>query len=194
MHDVLIIGGGVIGLSLAWELAKHGRSVHVIDQSEPGREASWAGAGILPAASSVASRHPYEQLRGMACKLHPRWAAELRAVTGIDTGYRNCGGLHLARTPGEVAALTAWAALVRDEGISIERLSTADVQQLEPGIAGSVLSTQYRLRRFTSETKLNFEIRITYKHCCTLARDGVLRSAPRWHAQSWCFEATSLAC
>ena len=143
MHDVLIIGGGVIGLSLAWELAKHGRSVHVIDQSEPGREASWAGAGILPAASSVASRHPYEQLRGMACKLHPRWAAELRAVTGIDTGYRNCGGLHLARTPGEVAALTAWAALVRDEGISIERLSTADVQQLEPGIAGSVLSTQY---------------------------------------------------
>ena len=47
MHDVLIIGGGVIGLSLAWDLAKHGRSVHVIDQGEPGREASWAGAGII---------------------------------------------------------------------------------------------------------------------------------------------------
>ena len=104
MHDVLIIGGGVIGLSLAWELAKHGRSVHVIDQGEPGREASWAGAGILPAASAAASEHPSEQLRGLAYELHPRWAAELQAATGIDTGYRRCGGLHLARTPGEAAA------------------------------------------------------------------------------------------
>ena len=44
MHDVLIVGGGVIGLSLAWDLARHGRSVHVIDQGAGGREASWAGA------------------------------------------------------------------------------------------------------------------------------------------------------
>jgi len=56
MHDVLIIGGGVIGLSLAWDLAKHGLKVHVIDQGEPGREASWAGAGILPAAKRQASQ------------------------------------------------------------------------------------------------------------------------------------------
>src|SRR5688572_5832881 len=133
MHDVLIIGGGVIGLSLAWELAKHGRSVHVIDQSEPGREASWAGAGILPAASSAASGHSYEKLRGLACELHPRWAAELRTETGINTGFRRCGGLHLARTVGESAALAAWAALVRDEGIAIERLSAGDIEKLEPG-------------------------------------------------------------
>jgi len=143
MHDVLIIGGGVIGLSLAWDLAKHGRSVQLIDQSLPGREASWAGAGILPAASSTASQHPYEQLRGLAYELHPQWAAELRAATGIDTGFRRCGGLHLARTPGEVAALTAWAALVRDEGISIERLGLSDVEKLEPGITRSVPSTVY---------------------------------------------------
>ena len=47
MHDVLIIGGGVIGLSLAWDLAKHGRSVHLIDQSEPGREASNDGPAVF---------------------------------------------------------------------------------------------------------------------------------------------------
>src|SRR6266487_2437333 len=98
MHDVLIIGGGVIGLSLAWDLAKHGCAVHVIDQGEPGREASWAGAGILPAANPTASHHSYDQLRGLACALHPQWAAELEATTGIDTGFRRCGGLHLART------------------------------------------------------------------------------------------------
>src|SRR3954452_3104888 len=106
MHDVLIIGGGVIGLSLAWDLAKHGLKVHVIDQGELGREASWAGAGILPAAKRWAAQHPYEQLCGLASELHPQWAAELKAATGIDNGYRCCGGLHLARTPGEAAALT----------------------------------------------------------------------------------------
>lgn len=135
MHDVLIIGGGVIGLSLAWDLAKHGLKVHVIDQGEPGREASWAGAGILPAAKRLTSQHPYDQLCGLACELHPRWAAELNAATGIDNGYRRCGGLHLARTPGEAAALAGWAGLMREEGIEVERLSATDVREIERGIA-----------------------------------------------------------
>src|SRR5205823_13257937 len=134
MHDVLIIGGGVIGLSLAWDLAKHGLTVQVIDQSEPGLEASWAGAGILPAANRLASQHPYEQLRGLACQLHPPWSVELNAATGIDNGYRRCGGLHLARTPGEAAALAGWAALAREEGVEVVRLSVADLGEIEPGI------------------------------------------------------------
>ncbi len=123
MHDVLIIGGGVIGLSLAWDLARHGQSVQVIDRQEPGREASWAGAGILPAASRATALHPYDQLCGLASELHPRWAEELRSLTGIDTGYRRCGGIYLARTPGEAAALAAWAQDQRQLGIEVERLS-----------------------------------------------------------------------
>jgi glycine oxidase len=151
MHDMLIIGGGVIGLSLAWELAKHGLSVHVIDQSEPGREASWAGAGIIPAAVYRPDQHPYEQLRGLACQLHPHRSAELRALTGIDNGYRRCGALHLARTAGEAAALAAWAQMQREEGIEVERLTLADLAELEPGLRcddrlasrSTVLSTEY---------------------------------------------------
>ena len=46
--DCLVIGGGVIGLTTAWKLAQQGLSVRLCDQSTPGREASWAGAGILP--------------------------------------------------------------------------------------------------------------------------------------------------
>jgi glycine oxidase len=135
MDDVLIIGGGVIGLSLAWDLARHGCAAHVIDRGEPGREASWAGAGIIPPAKASASQHPYEQLRGLAYDLHSRWADELRELTGIDTGFRRCGGLHLARTPGEAGALAGWAVLLREEGIDVERLSVADLRELEPGIA-----------------------------------------------------------
>src|SRR5688572_13960339 len=127
MHDVLIIGGGVVGLSLAWELRKRGQTVQVIDRGEPGREASWAGAGILPPATLRAQDHPVDQLRGLACELHPRWAAELQQLTGIDTGYRRCGGLYLARLPGEAAALAAWGASLVEEGIRAERLSAADL-------------------------------------------------------------------
>src|SRR6476620_5989462 len=145
MDDCLIIGGGVIGLSLAWDLAKHGCKVHVIDQGDIGREASWAGAGILPAATFTASQHPYEQLRGLAYELHPQWAVELKERTGIDTGYRRCGGLHLARTPGEAAALAGWAGLMREEGIEVERLSAADVGEIEPGLRANLITTAFHI-------------------------------------------------
>lgn len=53
MNDVVIVGGGVVGLSVAWELASEGVSVHVIDRQPMGREASWAGAGMIPPARSA---------------------------------------------------------------------------------------------------------------------------------------------
>lgn len=134
MHDVLIIGGGVIGLSLAWDLAHHGRSVQVIDQGPLGREASWAGAGILPAATFSPHQHPLDQLRGLACELHPLWAADLKATTGIDTGYTPSGGLHLARSSGEAAALLAWAELMREEGVEAQVIHGLGIAEVEPGI------------------------------------------------------------
>jgi glycine oxidase len=137
VHDVLVIGGGVIGLSLAWELSKRGQNVCVIDQCEPGQEASWAGAGILPPAKFREGDHPLDQLRGLACDLHPQWAAELNELTGIDNGYHQCGGLYLARTPGEVAALAAWAGTIVEEGIEVEQLTTARLHELEPGLRPS---------------------------------------------------------
>ena len=146
MPDLFIIGAGIIGLSLAWELAKHGYKVQIIDQGQPGREASWAGAGILSPATVHAHQHPYDQLRGLAFQLHPKWADELKVMTGIDTGYRRCGGLHLARTPGETASLSAWAALALEEGLTIERLSQTELAQVEPGLDStqySVLNTQF---------------------------------------------------
>lgn len=126
MTECLIIGGGVIGLSLAWQLAMRGRKVRVLDRQQVGREASWAGAGILPPASRAALAHPFDQLRGMSFELHREWAEQLRTETGIDTGYRRCGGIYLARSAGETAALAAWAASLREEGVLVERLGVGE--------------------------------------------------------------------
>lgn len=144
MLDCLIVGGGVIGLSLAWELARRRRSVCVIDRGDPGREASWAGAGILPPATGLRAVHPLDQLRALSHQLHPRWAAALREETGIDDGYRRSGGVYVARRPGEAAALAAAVNYWRDEGIETEQLTPERLARLEPALAPLARSGQLR--------------------------------------------------
>ena len=92
MDDCLVIGGGVIGLSIAYELSGHGLRVRVLDRQQPASEASWAGAGILPPVSKRGSQSPLEHLAALSLRLHGRWAERLLAETGIDTEYRRCGG------------------------------------------------------------------------------------------------------
>ena len=130
-RDFLIVGAGVVGLSIAWQLAKHGAKVTLIDSGDVGRAASWAGAGILPPARFEAGGHPVEKLRGLANHLHPQWSMQLKEVTGVDNGYRKCGGLHLARTIGEEASLLGLAALFADEGIPCVARSAAECQSAE---------------------------------------------------------------
>ena len=91
--DVVILGGGVIGLTTAYFLAKDGASVLVLDKGDMGREASWAGAGILPPGQSADAITPFDRLRALSNDLFPGLSAELRESTGIDNGYRVCGGL-----------------------------------------------------------------------------------------------------
>lgn len=142
MSECLIIGGGVVGLSLAYELASTTRDwkVRVVDRQDVGREASWAGAGILPPANPRTAVHPLDQLRGLACELHQDWARRLRDETGIDTGYRRCGGLYLATTPGEAASLHGLAALLDEEQVACERLTGEQLARTEPALTELVRS------------------------------------------------------
>ncbi len=133
MDDVLIIGGGVIGLSLAYELAQHGAVVRVIDRGPLGGESSWAGAGILPPGSRHPQAHPLEQLAALSAELHAHWAEQLRAETGIDTGYRRCGGLYLPE--GEDAGpLDEAMRDLQQGGVEVLALSRAELQREEPAL------------------------------------------------------------
>lgn len=120
MHT-LIIGAGVVGLSIAWELCKRGQPVSVLDARRAGRGASWAGAGILPPAPLRNVVHPYEQLASLSHRLHAEWAVELRDKTGIDTGFRRCGGIYLARSRAEFATLKANELWWEEHGIDFEQ-------------------------------------------------------------------------
>ena len=134
MDDRIIIGGGVIGLSIAYELARAGRNVRVLERGQLGKEASWAGAGILPPANRDTAVDPLDQLRGMGHQLHPQWAKHLLAETGIDNGYRQCGGIYLARDQGEAESLREMADCLHQEGIHVEPLSDEQVVHHEPAL------------------------------------------------------------
>ncbi|MEX0676271.1 MAG: glycine oxidase ThiO [Pirellulales bacterium] len=133
MSDCLVVGGGVIGLSIAYELAGHGRRVRVIDSGQPGREASWAGAGILPPAGS-GSEEPLEQLAALSNRLHAAWSDELRASTQIDNGFRRSGAIYVARGPAAARQLEQLAAWAGARNIVAERLSPKALGEIEPAL------------------------------------------------------------
>lgn len=86
--DCVVIGGGVIGLTTAWRLAQQGLSVRVCDRAAPGREASWAGAGILPPGHPGSPSDPLTLLTARTCELWPEMTAELREFTGLDNQFQ----------------------------------------------------------------------------------------------------------
>lgn len=136
MPDCLIVGGGVIGLSIAYELARSGRSVQLIERGALGREASWAGAGILPPPATAADLPAWKRLLSISHNLHRQWCEQLRRETGIDNGYRRCGGIHLARAAGEAAALKAEMQELAADGVRVEALpSPEQLGELEPNLS-----------------------------------------------------------
>lgn len=106
--DVVIVGGGVIGLTTAYFLAKEGVRVTLADQGEPGQQASWAGAGILVPGNPSFARTPLEQLRCHGVRLYPGLSAELRERTGLDNGYTVCGGVELPEDDGPRPPTEEW--------------------------------------------------------------------------------------
>src|SRR5437867_591405 len=87
--DAVIIGGGIIGCSLARSLAAAGWKIAVVERGTPGAEASWAAAGMLSPSAEAETESPLFELSRASLKLHPTLAAELLSETGIDPHYRS---------------------------------------------------------------------------------------------------------
>ncbi len=128
--DIIIVGGGVIGLTAAYFLAKEGISVILCDQGALGQEASWAGAGILPPSDMEHAQLPVDRLRALSGALFPELSRALHERTGIDNGFVRCGGLEFSRQMG-VADAHEWRGL----GVKEKILTEENVTDLEPALA-----------------------------------------------------------
>ncbi|HWC91404.1 MAG TPA: glycine oxidase ThiO [Pirellulales bacterium] len=153
-YDCLILGGGVIGMSLAYELACQGLRVGVIDRGVVGGEASWAGAGILPPAAASPEAPAEAQLRALANTLHAQWTEQLLEETGIDNGYRVCGGLYLDRQPGGPETLSSLAGQWRSQSIRVQQVPAVDLANLEPAIASQRLDDHLAALYLPDEAQL----------------------------------------
>jgi glycine oxidase len=127
MHDVIVVGGGIIGCSIAWRLAQKGVSVAIYEAGRIGAESSWAGAGMLAPGGEVEGASIWALRSIESLKMYPEFLNELHEESGVVADFRPCGAIEVAFSESEFAADEARATGQRSLGIVSERLSREDV-------------------------------------------------------------------
>ncbi|MEU0654240.1 glycine oxidase ThiO [Streptomyces albogriseolus] len=136
--DVLVVGGGIIGLVTAWRAAQAGLATAVVDP-EPGGGAARVAAGMLAAVTEL--HHGEQTLLGLnlaSAHRYPGFAAELTECTGQDLGYRRCGTLAVALDADDRAHLRELHALHQRSGLDSQWLTGRECRRLEPMLAPGV--------------------------------------------------------
>lgn len=129
---VVVVGGGVMGCACAWELARAGARVVVLERSVPGAEASSAAAGILGAQVEAHADGPLAALGRESRRLYPAFVRGLARSTGIDVEYRESGVLKVARTPAKASALARSVAWQKPRPRAVDR---AWLRRHEPSLS-----------------------------------------------------------
>lgn len=136
--DALIVGGGVIGMSIAWRAAEQGLSV-VIADPQPGHGATHAAAGMLtPIAEAAYAEREIFALGQESLRRYPSFISELQGVTGLPTGFRQAGTLQVAYDSDDLALLAETRVLQESFGVHLEQLSARDCREAEPMLDPSV--------------------------------------------------------
>ena len=137
--QILIIGGGVIGLGIGWQLAKSGASVIIYEQAEAGRAASWAAAGMLAPLAEAHTEEP--ELLKLGCRslaLYPQWVQELEVDAEMSIGYRVEGTLIVGLEPDDTHQLQHLYASQQDLGLDVEWLTGREAREIEPALSPRV--------------------------------------------------------
>ncbi len=136
--DLAVVGGGIIGLAVAWRARSLGLSVTVLEREELGSGATGVAAGMLaPVAEAEFGDAARRQLElGLrSASMWPSFAAELEQCSGISVGYRESGTLVVARDGDEARELERQIALRESLGLGVRRLRPSEARSLEPALA-----------------------------------------------------------
>jgi glycine oxidase len=136
--DVAIAGGGLIGAAIALELARAGMRVGLFDAGEPGREASWAGAGILSPAPESTAMLPLVELGQASLGRFPAFVRAVEEMSGLNVGFRPDGTLETFSSRHAIEELSTVVALHHGLGLRAQPLSGDDARKLEPSLSEDV--------------------------------------------------------
>jgi glycine oxidase len=131
MSDVVIVGGGVIGLSIARELSRN-HAVLLLDKGDIGEGTSWAAAGILSPQSEAEGASAFFDLGMASRRLYPEFVAALQEDTGVNPLYSADGLLVLAASEEDCRSLGARCAWQQGMGFDAEMIPARQVRELEP--------------------------------------------------------------
>lgn len=137
VHDVVVIGGGVVGGSVAFYLAEAGRSVLVVDRAFPASGTSGATQSWV----WVHTKHPpfYAQFSLLSARMYPQFEQQL----GMNIEYQRTGGISLLFTRDEVEKAQVLVERQRSVGIDVSLLTREEILSLEPAVSPEVLGATY---------------------------------------------------
>jgi glycine oxidase len=137
--DVVIVGAGVIGLSIAWRLAREGVQVTVIDKATAGRQASWQAGGMLAADAEMGFEEPELYQFARASMAHwPGFVRELEADSGITVDFRTEGTLRVADDADSEARLRRVYEFQKEQGVDLRWITGREAREIEPFLAPRV--------------------------------------------------------
>jgi glycine oxidase len=133
--EAVIAGGGLIGGAIALELAQAGLRVAVFEKGEPGREASWASAGILSPAPETPGMIPVVPLAKASVGLYPEFVANVEEISGHNVGFRPFGTMDALFSRDAKRDLSTLIALHHGLGLKAEPLRAEQARELEPALS-----------------------------------------------------------
>jgi glycine oxidase len=166
--DVLIIGGGIIGCAIGYELARAGVRVTIVERRQLAQEASWASAGLISPPKRTAHGDAHARLEARSFNRYPSLLAELREMTGLDVEHNPAGRLSVALSSEEESALHDLIPWQRDLGFTVEWLDGDEARRRVPALAPAIRGAAWCEAASGVRAK-----RLT----CALARAAVLYGA-----------------
>src|SRR5512140_3761915 len=133
--DVVVVGAGVLGSSVALRLAQAGRKVVVLERAIPGAEASSAAGGILSPGVEALEPGPFYTLGRASLARYPSFIEALEAESGVAVAYRGGGTLEVAFDDDHARLLAGRAGKIQSAGLPVTVLDDAEVRRLEPGLS-----------------------------------------------------------
>ena len=154
VFDVAIIGGGVIGSSIAFELAAEKLSVVLLDREQPGRGASWAAAGMLSAAPDSSEALPLVPLAKESLQLYPKFVAAIHEASGLHTHFASEGALQVFPGDQGETERDKVVAELRGLGIAIESVSLETARSTENAIGPAAGAAAWLPQEATVDPRL----------------------------------------
>ncbi len=143
-YDSVIAGGGLIGASIALELACAGLQVAVYDADQPGKEASWASAGMISPAPENPGSIPFVPISLASVALYPDFIRNVEELSGIKVGYRQDGAIDALFDGNIEEELSTVIALQHGVGLRAEALNAQQARQMEPALSDKIEGAIFR--------------------------------------------------